>query len=345
MPGEFDDIVTCEVSAQSLSCHPEYDAISYTWADESGDDTKCRTVTIAGKPFQVLRNCEMALRRAREATPSSKAILRKLMANDSGLSWVGSEELWADLLSRRYFNRIWILQEVALARKATLICGEESIPWRLMRPENLQLKLPPPVYKHLSRLLLPPVFHFDYKTYTSPDQLLNLLDLGQICEAKDARDKVFALLGLLPAGRIGTLRADYSLSVGQVFTHVALHCASTVGWGSVPSRAGLENREGSLLKSLPFWVTDWSVARRIEAPAGPVKQSSPSEWETTKYNQAPNTVSLKMIKTPGGGTQWYAWEENIAKLSSKYLCFRESGTFHGVALKRYHEFADAYDHR
>lgn len=40
---------------------------------------------------------------------------------------------WTEMLSSRYFTRLWVLQEVALARKAILMCGEQSFPWNLVR--------------------------------------------------------------------------------------------------------------------------------------------------------------------------------------------------------------------
>ncbi|KAH8894745.1 heterokaryon incompatibility protein, partial [Thozetella sp. PMI_491] len=110
------------------------------------------------------------------------------------------------LLSRRYFRRVWVLQEVALARKAQTI-------------------------------ELPPVLFFDYKTYTRPDQLLRLLDLASNCEAGDLRDKVYALCGLLSQGEREVIQPDYRLSVREVYTKTAIHLISTVGTRPVFIRA------------------------------------------------------------------------------------------------------------
>ncbi|KAH6664129.1 heterokaryon incompatibility protein-domain-containing protein [Halenospora varia] len=45
----------------------------------------------------------------------------------------GSASQWAALLNlmqRPWFNRRWIVQEIALARRATVFCGQESVYWR-----------------------------------------------------------------------------------------------------------------------------------------------------------------------------------------------------------------------
>ena len=44
----------------------------------------------------------------------------------------GSSEQWAalhNLMQRPWFNRRWIVQEIALARSATLYCGDQSVSW------------------------------------------------------------------------------------------------------------------------------------------------------------------------------------------------------------------------
>jgi Heterokaryon incompatibility protein (HET) len=45
----------------------------------------------------------------------------------------GTPDQWAALLNlmqRRWFNRRWIVQEIALARRATVFCGDQSVSWQ-----------------------------------------------------------------------------------------------------------------------------------------------------------------------------------------------------------------------
>lgn len=54
-----------------------------------------------------------------------------------------------ELLTRRWFTRCWAIQEIALAKRATLYCGPNSIPWAdfadtiTLLQENLSRFLPP----------------------------------------------------------------------------------------------------------------------------------------------------------------------------------------------------------
>lgn len=225
------------------------------------------------------------------------------------------EPYWTEMLSTRYFTRLWILQEVALARKAVLMCGEQSLPWSVVREKARYWDL-----KHL-----PPVFHFDYKTYSTPEQVFDLLCLAKSCNASDPRDKVFALLGLLPSRRIGTLEADYSLSVEDIYAQVALNLVSTIGWPRVLSLAGELAREGRNLSSLPSWVPDWS------APVSPdsklaLAQSSTDNQEVPRlnavYEESNKSLSLRLLYTPGLEVEWHYCGDDAVQFTAQYLCFQ-----------------------
>jgi len=63
-PEEFNESVRCDISTRNVS-DADYEAISYTWADESGDKSKCELIFLDSTPFPVTRNCEIALKRVR----------------------------------------------------------------------------------------------------------------------------------------------------------------------------------------------------------------------------------------------------------------------------------------
>ncbi|KAI1865321.1 uncharacterized protein JN550_008369 [Neoarthrinium moseri] len=374
LPGRFQEPVECEITTESLSSHPEYDAISYTWADESGNASASQTILVSGTPFQVTRNCEMALKRVRmqfstrrvwidavcidqenvderghqvglmpriysraknvlsyigEATPESRAITQALLRGQPA-----SHGVWYDIVSRRYFTRLWILQEVALARKAVLVCGEDSVPWEVVRKETSHLRRSP---------ILPPVFFFDYKIYSSPGQLLDLLVLAQSCSATDPRDKVFALLGLLPSGRIGDLEANYNLTVRQIYIQVALHLAEAVGWPRVLVHAGAD-RQGETV-ALPTWVPDWNWSK--DRPRDRLQETEipNAGWETVMYNEINNSISLKIIHIQGLRAPWRAWEPSLATLGTHYLCFPRKRKITEVVLQLYDSFCERQDQR
>jgi Heterokaryon incompatibility protein (HET) len=64
-PGSVSDHIKCDIIIGRLEDLAGYESISYTWADETGDSTKCRTVYVESRYFLVTSNCEAALRRIR----------------------------------------------------------------------------------------------------------------------------------------------------------------------------------------------------------------------------------------------------------------------------------------
>jgi hypothetical protein len=403
LPGDFNDAVECEVFTAGLSSYPEYDAISYTWADESGDASRCCSILVSGKSFEVTRNCEMVLRRVRmqfssrqiwidaicidqdniderghqvrlmpriysgaktvliyvgESTPNSSLVLRSLSRHDSDVDLNSQFWLhWREVFARRYFNRVWILQEVALSRKATLICGEDSVAWSIMQTSEMK--------KSFSKIKgLPPVLFFDYRTYASPDQFLNLLILACQCESTDPRDKVFALLGLLPAGRFGKIEADYTSSFEQIYIRVALDLKDTFGWDAVLSLAGLLRRASSFPHaqhvqqeqvSLPSWVPDWRVSNKMELPdleqGTQILPRGAGHPKTTiwtpdiEYNEQEGSITFKLLEVPGSGARWNGWDANISALCSRYICLQDPGRLHWIARKAYRHLCDNSDPR
>jgi len=164
----------------------------------------------------------------------------------------GLLELW----SRRYFSRVWVLQEVALARKFELICGDTMIPWRYIGRDSLARL---GVFGMAWQIPIPPVLHFDHRVFTQPDRFLDLLHFASSnCGAHDPRDMVYSLLGLVIGSQVQGLEADYSLSVDQVYVNTTLSLGRHFGWRLVFQHA-LARRPR--IPNLPSWAPDWSAPR------------------------------------------------------------------------------------
>ncbi|KAK8004082.1 NADH-cytochrome b5 reductase 1 [Apiospora arundinis] len=371
--GAFDDPVVCEVSIQDLARQPEYEAVSYTWADESGDATRSRTIQVGGKPIPVTASCENALRRLRrrfssrdlwidaicidqdnmderghqvqlmpriysgarkvqvyigELTPPSQIFLQSLLDesngcvvhhHDSGIYKFQPELI--EFVSRRYFRRAWILQEVALARQATVICGSMTIPW----PQITKLVLSKD-YGFTADI--PPCFSFSHSLYVTPGQEMKLLDLARHCIATDPRDKVFALLGLTPGGKLGPIEADYNLSVSQVYTRTALYLASQHGWMAVLDRAGVSKDVPQ--NGIPSWVPDWTrlwrgypklPSRLPHVPFGEGIWDEETKVLTLDFLQIP-------VKTPSRKSMFILREPGLVATMRDRMFFRhEDGTY------------------
>ncbi|KAI0412591.1 HET-domain-containing protein [Xylaria grammica] len=306
-PGEFEQDIQCTISVHDISSRPEYEAISYTWADEDCNDDLCNTIFVSGQPLSVTRNCELALKRIRRSHSIRVVWIDAVCINQNDtnerghqvrlmpqiystaqgvLIYIGEEADQSDLclsalgsktmpefsearyltlgimlerlLERRYFSRVWVLQEVALARTAMVICGHRKIGWTQLC--NIELETPA-----LQRVVQrSPVLKMkETALYTTPGRLIDLLDISRGCKANDPRDKVYAILGLVIDRDSRGLAADYSLCVKDLYVKVALHLALQHGWDNVFRRAGVEHRS---IHTLPSWAPDWNHSIR-EAPA------------------------------------------------------------------------------
>ncbi|KAK6077430.1 heterokaryon incompatibility protein [Seiridium cupressi] len=358
-PGHDGAVINCQISTRNLSALPEFNAISYTWADESGDDSRCKFIYLDNKPYKVTRNCEAALRRARRKTANvriwidavcidqdndqerghqvelmpqiyslaqtvyvyigehgndSKRLIRSLeialhhgkIIPESGL--IHDSHAWGNIVLRRYFTRVWVLQEVVLARRAVLICGCNAIPWGHFIGHYIQ---------STKVEQGPSILTLRRNVYSDPDQELLLLDHGRKCHARDPRDKVYALLGLLPNRRIGGIGSDYTLSVEQLYIQLALHLASTYGWGQVLARAGFRYRS---LIALPSWVPDWSFTGNISA-ARENNSSSDDNWHPESIHKGnAQSVEVNLIKIRHTIGQWLVLD-SLYRAPQRYLCF------------------------
>lgn len=153
----------------------------------------------------------------------------------SGADWQAVLTLWA----RSYFNRMWIVQELALNKNLSmLICGEKTISRRVflrhcgsvpsrsgviaeMIAANNQTNTGQTsidqdyvwsLATKVKRLLLVPAFG------THPEWLL---DLASKSFTTDPRDKIYGLLGLLPDFIVARVDLDYAKPKGVVYLEFA----------------------------------------------------------------------------------------------------------------------------
>jgi Heterokaryon incompatibility protein (HET) len=164
--------------------------------------------------------------------------------------------------NRRWWKRIWVLQEVVVAKSAIVICGEKSTGYSDFhilygalrkgadhnREENVTWLALGISRKHLS------LYPESRSHHTPPVILHRILRRGQDLEAADPRDHIFGLLGLSEDFKSILPKADYNRNLVNVFTDVtkgmlnyskSLHAISVVTPG--------ESTEG-----FPSWVTVWS---------------------------------------------------------------------------------------
>ncbi|RYO98665.1 hypothetical protein DL764_007024 [Monosporascus ibericus] len=192
---------------------------------------------------------------------------------------------FTSLFQSRWFHRVWVLQEVAVAKSVLVIYGANQMSWvDFIEHVNLFLRL---MAAHNFRLVLPPVISYGLRQTTMEDRrlqgrsdLLSLLQVSRNCSCEDARDKVYVIMGLLQDESVLPLRADYSPSTtaGWVFLQAAAWHISTT-----KSLETLSQMDGMSAINMPSWVPDWT--RKSPTPL-------PVQFEVTKEFPVPRITSL-----------------------------------------------------
>jgi hypothetical protein len=171
-----------------------------------------------------------------------------------------------------WFQRIWVVQEVAAASSVVVCLGSRLFPWsdiaRIAPLLEMRAKLAP-INKEIhgaSHMSLVSSENWE------PQPLSMLLVFFRHFNATDPRDKVYALLGLATDASELALEPDYSNSVAKVYWAASrailmkrrsLNILYMVGYASVEYE-----------DELPSWVPDWSNTH-IPAPFITFKNEDP----------------------------------------------------------------------
>jgi Heterokaryon incompatibility protein (HET) len=173
------------------------------------------------------------------------------------------------LLERSYWRRLWIIQEVILGARGDLpllCCGEQMtalghifklVSWlrdprdepALATPLKLATDLVLGLHDHIKE------HSNQYAGFREAD-ILQILARYRRNLCSDPRDKIYGLLGVMPA----RLKVDYSISAAELYEHVArLIIASSnsldlLQWCVRHERDGRDASDGR-----PSWAPDWSV--------------------------------------------------------------------------------------
>ena len=145
----------------------------------------------------------------------------------------------ADILERPYFRRFWVVQEAAVAKEVTMICGTHEISWSnrissvlgFLRAVKVAVVSPQWENATLNQVdmdLLLQLLHIqldsgpDSEKWAHRQRGPDILDFAHSMrhrEATDRRDRIYALLGLVGnSTATADLRPDYTKSIEQTFS-------------------------------------------------------------------------------------------------------------------------------
>lgn len=288
-----------------LSKRPEFIALSYTWADASGDRSRCETIFIGSKwePLPITSNCAAALRRLRSPahacviwvdsicidqdntgerghqvglmrdiySRAQKVVIflgeedqergmeqsadGRLMARMAEAYFYNGGAMQVDwhpqrdyfavqaLFDRPYWRRIWVIQEVLLAKEAFVVLGRSSVPLACILRGRMIGRDTTSMFPSWTQLS-------GASAAGDAVKFSKLLAKTCHCEAADRRDKVFALLGLVEGAHLEGLVADYTKTSEDIYTGIAAYFLIRHGQTNIL-------RWGSSLGESLSWVPTW----------------------------------------------------------------------------------------
>ncbi|KAF9880376.1 heterokaryon incompatibility protein [Colletotrichum karsti] len=185
--------------------------------------------------------------------------------------------LW-DFLSRPWFTRVWIIQEVILSRDPWVVCGDSIMVWENLAGACMQLRTTgisewmqqnfPKEKKDEDRDVCQLAWELDQLKQHAQDNnstLFSLLVQSRGAQCYDLRDKVYGLLGVCNAEHQEALKVSYDedFTASRLYHDVVVHHLSldARSW-SLHELLSCVDHESP---HLPSWVPDWSKPRRTVA--------------------------------------------------------------------------------
>ncbi|KAK0103785.1 hypothetical protein ONS95_005787 [Cadophora gregata] len=185
-----------------------------------------------------------------------------------GSWWATPEEMlplsdvqfWSilNLISRDWFERLWILQEAHLANKdALVVCGKDTMLWNSVRKAMFCIRkkpYPSYIYAEFSERLGHILGVFLEKDVY---RFCALIDDTRFCKYTDPRDRVYGILGLLDEKHQLGIEPDYTKTVCEVYKDAAWKHVESTDTLEILCKVEFHNTEG-----LPSWAPDLRKPRK-----------------------------------------------------------------------------------
>ena len=247
------------------------------------------------------------------------------------------------LLTRPYFRRVWIVQEIALASTPLIICGrvtkysshfgnfakaahhiqqmmlldddfatevQQLIPGKVMDIQELDYVRKLDYFRHLHRDRRGDFLQFSRTLKNSPAFLEIAIFIRQfLCGVE--HDKIFAVWNLARDNSLMQYTIDYSRAAWRKYTDFSLSWAT--GHGKLDVVGTVERQpeaSAGFYSQAPSWCTDWSSAsevsclvRRDRLPAQIVEFFD--DQSGVRYMADGGMQQLQ------GGTQYFSFENDV----------------------------------
>ncbi|KAH8597707.1 heterokaryon incompatibility protein-domain-containing protein [Bisporella sp. PMI_857] len=225
-----------------------------------------------------------------EARGSSDIAMKRLKQLAAGQQLARTEEglsrlrdlIYDSLIDRDWWGRLWIVQEVVLAKSdPIMICGSSCLPWEIFM-SGCQAGDLGKIYEsddqHRRRRVVQSLWLFslrqEYRCRMDPlNSTEAAIDLGSLLlytqdfQVTDPHDKVYGCLGLASMEEREAIRPDYQKPTQLVYLEITKYLLerSPQIFYSVfsASKSG-----GMLHKALPSWVPDYAALETM-SPSNP----------------------------------------------------------------------------
>ena len=201
-----------------------------------------------------------------EHDAGSRILFRELVSVDEVLTINGKEPILKRSLpdsrvydeldifySRRWFERVWVIQEVAAKPHITLTCGCSTVSLEALM--GLHFGYLKSHQQGKVRLPVPFELTFDRREVFQTPQfsLWHWLYETRTCLATDPKDKVFGLISLINPGRTALIElVNYSQTLEDCFVQIARSFLPVIGLRLLTAVRHPHD------KNMPSWVPDWS---------------------------------------------------------------------------------------
>ncbi|KAI8719694.1 HET domain-containing protein [Fusarium sp. LHS14.1] len=169
--------------------------------------------SILREAFQVIIWLGTSPRKLKRLIPLFDESPSVAFEDDSGYT----ARIFSELLTRPWWNRLWSVQELALPPKVTVQCGRHRIPWANFA-QTIELSYIDSNHSiETSRARTMALARTKYQSKITYEYgLLSLVWVFRESQVDDDRDKLYALLVLLPEEE-QIIKFDYSKNVDQVY--------------------------------------------------------------------------------------------------------------------------------
>jgi len=259
-----------QVQRMGKNFHEAESVIAWLGLEEDGSDDAIgmlrdlgeRLLDIASENPHVLSDIDLINRRWGQILP-----LQPFLAEYELDSFSIRPNPLSKLLQRPLWERIWIVQEIAVARSVLLKCGRSTISWGQFCIAYRFIEVIHPLLSNSReqksmfnigfqpRILVKATMASGLKLEGQPLRgvLSTVFGAGHALYASDPRDFVFASLGLANDVENLELRVDYTKSCARVYSELAYALLKD---GNLEFMSYCHDR--NIQVGLPSWVPDWS---------------------------------------------------------------------------------------